>query len=1066
MAGKHQLGKKRRDCAEETASKQRTNGTQGSSKSQLEKESDVLRHPESNESQNTRSQNKKMSSDKGDPKRIWDESAQQEDYGFPNTYSPGSVQEGSSKRRQEGSSKSAPGSGWTTPSSLRLFGVGRTGPGTPMSTRFPPTARQSKHREFLHPLRPKSLARTKSDQNYDQTGDHPNADRSRQDYSNSSRDQKPVDYNYEPWRDLWDENIDHDSDEYSIHDPGEFSSSSRRYVDTLPKKDPSESRSLGSAGRYGNLLNSLGRRQGEEYITPFKQDSLGNATWLHNTVASRAKEREKAPMPESRSQSFANGKMVETPRPQNRPSGEEMSSISYFDSTHSATANTRPSTSRSGSTFGERPSSARGISSIPKGNSRARAHTSADKPLGIPVPKDSGPISQTSQPTSGGLFEARVKAKEAYHEVKTTRAPTSAPQIEPMFANLLRDKDNDGSEDQRSELDRRLLNLLRESEQEEKFQQAEEDAQSWQPEFGVPIKSSTKGTQTDQSVQQLLGDEQRGFRDILEKKHNLERKVNDYAQKIEELKEQNEDLNSSLDDHKSRLTDADVRSEEIQEVISNKEKLVEDLRSSKSKLNDQLGDMQEQMVMLRDETTAVRQRAGENMASSDDQQHSSNRNSSWQSEVLDVRSQIKLLVDRYETIIQDLRKQIGTLEQALTDKAEEIDKMTGNFDVIVACLEDGKADDEKEINEYEKKITRLEASNSAAYKKIEEQEKRLTSFEQKEKAVEKPTKELQEKRDSYYLKEAEEANNEPGLYQVPPPRENWEQLYQAKNKLLVVYQERCRELETLNEQNYKPGLEKENENLKMELASVNDEAFSLKEEVAKWSSLSDQWKDELLQTEAQRQRQEEVSTQEMEDLKQEMVQHVADYRDRLEKEPNWWDMEALQRRVDELEEKLKKRLADIEELKKAKVVAYEEYEKLRGENGKLREEYNRLKEAWGTASQFVSTNPMINSYRTRSKAKPIPNYQSKEETAAREKRLEDFKAQQKKVRDERRIEIELIERVRRWKMGSFYPPDRLGEKGWKLMKSQAVWDRWDYDEWLESLSMEDREQAIKLKGGL
>jgi hypothetical protein len=40
-----------------------------------------------------------------------------------------------------------------------------------------------------------------------------------------------------------------------------------------------------------------------------------------------------------------------------------------------------------------------------------------------------------------------------------------------------------------------------------------------------------------------------------------------------------------------------------------------------------------------------------------------------------------------------------------------------------------------------------------------------------------------------------------------------------------------------------------------------------------------------------------------------------------------------------------------------------------------------------------------------------------------------------------------MEKVRKWKMGKLYPPEK---EDWKELAKMSSWERWDGDEWLDT----------------
>jgi chromosome segregation ATPase len=259
----------------------------------------------------------------------------------------------------------------------------------------------------------------------------------------------------------------------------------------------------------------------------------------------------------------------------------------------------------------------------------------------------------------------------------------------------------------------------------------------------------------------------------------------------------------------------------------------------------------------------------------------------------------------------------------------------------------------------------------------------------------------------------------------------WESLYEDKSRNFDKLQQRHRAYKVKAEERFRPGLERDNKDLRSQLTKMKDENDRLADQISALQKSSINWESEYQALRSRAELTEQEAKQEIERLNKEMTIYVQEYKDKTpQKNPDWWSVKALQNQVTDLERQLKDQVHFLEEQRQRLQTCYREYTKTREQNEALKHEL-------GVEETYIPSNPeRINLLR-------IPKYESAEEIAQRAEILKVFRKKQLRAREKREEEHELIEQARRYKMGERYPPNY--KERYEMIEKKNVRERWEVD---------------------
>ena len=261
--------------------------------------------------------------------------------------------------------------------------------------------------------------------------------------------------------------------------------------------------------------------------------------------------------------------------------------------------------------------------------------------------------------------------------------------------------------------------------------------------------------------------------------------------------------------------------------------------------------------------------------------------------------------------------------------------------------------------------------------------------------------------------------------------DTWESLYEDKTRNFNKLQQLYHAYKLKAEKRFRPDLERENRDLRVQLTKMKDENNRLEDQVSVLQECATNWESECRVLRSQIECTREEVEHEIERLNKEMRTYVQEYKDKTpEKTPEWWSVKGLQNQVKDLERQLKDQVQFSDKQRQRLQTCYREYTKTKKQNEAFKRER-------GVEDTYIPSNPShTNFLRT-------PNYESTEEIAQRTEILQVFREKQSRARENRQKEQELIEQARRYKMGDRYPPNH--KERYENIEKKSVRERWEVD---------------------
>jgi hypothetical protein len=257
----------------------------------------------------------------------------------------------------------------------------------------------------------------------------------------------------------------------------------------------------------------------------------------------------------------------------------------------------------------------------------------------------------------------------------------------------------------------------------------------------------------------------------------------------------------------------------------------------------------------------------------------------------------------------------------------------------------------------------------------------------------------------------------------PKQKVDWEKMY---NERKTAYEKLHRDFQRVKgiAIHYDgPKLQRQNEELRQRLTALNDKYNLAIEELSHWREKAANWHQEYRTIEERSQQTAQAFEERIKHLNEDMLGYIRDYHDNLPvNNPDWWQVEALQKQVKKLQHNLELRSRETQRMREERDQAIKEFQRLREAN----EEGRSIR----FASLLAGTLP---------KGKYTPRYEMPEEVAERMRLIRELRREQQERRATEEKDEAEIERVRRYRMGDRYPPE-LPE--WKGVVKQTPRERW------------------------
>jgi hypothetical protein len=395
--------------------------------------------------------------------------------------------------------------------------------------------------------------------------------------------------------------------------------------------------------------------------------------------------------------------------------------------------------------------------------------------------------------------------------------------------------------------------------------------------------------------------------------------------------------------------------------------------------------------------------------------------SSYKRSLEDAEKEASLIVDAdYEQLkveTKRLREDIEAMQRALASNIQSANA----YKALVANSENNpkelivmRADVRTILGSYISLLADISAQNEALKVSLAKKQREIESLKEPSLAR------------AAHLR-SQDANND-----YREAADTWQSLYNDKKQDFDKLQHRHHAYRAKAEKRFRPGLERENNDLRTQCMQLEDDNARLRDQISALQESSANWESECRVFQSRTIRKEQEAELEIERLTKEMTVYVQEYKDKTpEKSPEWWSITGLQYQVRDLERQLGAHVEFSDEQKHRLQTCYLEYTKTKELNDALKRELG-IEETY------------IPSTHSRYAKRRVPNYESAAEVTKRAEILKEFREKQARLRAKREEEQELIEQARRHKMGERYPPSH-GKRYTRVMK-KGVRERWEVDQ--------------------
>jgi hypothetical protein len=294
----------------------------------------------------------------------------------------------------------------------------------------------------------------------------------------------------------------------------------------------------------------------------------------------------------------------------------------------------------------------------------------------------------------------------------------------------------------------------------------------------------------------------------------------------------------------------------------------------------------------------------------------------------------------------------------------------------------------------------------------------------------------------------------------PSGHDNWESRYKTERAQKEACERKIALLKRLAEETYRPDLEKENRNLRLELQELKDKLSSLREKAQADAARATHWQRECKLT-STRAEKESVGLQDtIQQQTNEMRAYIQAYHDKTQ-DPAHWDVGALQARVAALEHDGKTTEGLLSFASSVKARLEDEVRRLMDEVKGLKGENRKLGDVWLLGGRA----PILPGRRTSSTVVPGEEQKAKlvhlcfhpHMVAAREAKVQAFRAVRKEERKEDAALAEVMTKLRKWKMSK----EGKGKTGKEAYEKRSAWNLWDGEAWLAEGASAEEEKAVR-----
>jgi chromosome segregation ATPase len=336
----------------------------------------------------------------------------------------------------------------------------------------------------------------------------------------------------------------------------------------------------------------------------------------------------------------------------------------------------------------------------------------------------------------------------------------------------------------------------------------------------------------------------------------------------------------------------------------------------------------------------------------------------------------------------------------------------------------------------------------------------------------------------------------PGLLSPLSPnqadRDSFEKLFNDERRKRKAAEEKLAEVEANAKKTHSSQLQEQNAKHQTELTSAQEELTTLRKKADELEKLSKQWQGEVEDTKEELLKRTDNFTKTIAQQQREVYTHVQEYHKKTQDSAHW-EVQGLQKKLAAVEADLadtKKRFDQIKsdsEHREHHIKGLEQDQRVRiAHLGNVEQAHYRGEKLPSLPPVKSEANDVARSPTSSSSTPWPPNPHSittpvipacllpaamDRRKADLEKYSEDLKlAREKEVLEfvvkapppDKFAHDDIIEKLKKWKLGNLYPPEK---QGWDAYKAKSAWERWQGAKWMELSTISRRdEQALRKRG--
>jgi peptidoglycan hydrolase CwlO-like protein len=289
-------------------------------------------------------------------------------------------------------------------------------------------------------------------------------------------------------------------------------------------------------------------------------------------------------------------------------------------------------------------------------------------------------------------------------------------------------------------------------------------------------------------------------------------------------------------------------------------------------------------------------------------------------------------------------------------------------------------------------------------------------------------------------------------------------------------------------------LQPEHETLQSNLDKAQEELADLRPKVDKLEGDARGWRQDSEEKTSQLEERTRAFETSSDQQKQETLRYIKDYYNKT-KDKTYWEVQGLQKKLGELDEERVTLKRAFERAKVENARLGDGVTRLRKSNQARDTHIGDIQQAFIYGQEFPTlppddddissptststTSPLDHPLEFIRRPPPIPRCHLPTAINAREATIAAFRENLDKEREQELFNVsvkpsapakkwksdvgrdEIMEKVRKWKMGSSYPP---GKPGWSELRRKSAWERWDGETWAKEAAVGKDVDVLKERG--